>query len=277
MAVIAQGGEIHIQNYPRPDTKFPVIEIFGPVIEGEGPLAGKTTVFIRLGLCDSKCSWCDSMHAVDPEQVKANARYMTANEIVEEVLPLLQHCTWLTFSGGNPVLHNLLMVVIQIKMRKPGTKIKVETQGTFYQPWLNVVDLVIMSPKPPSAGELAHQKYLKSLKPLPRTLLSHHKASMTEELFYELIHNQGIGKIAVKIVVFDEKDLDYALKFAKDNYLDHLYLSCGTLPSDTRDTLGERYRWLTQIVLDNIHWFDGIELTVLPQLHVIAHLHKQGV
>jgi len=52
---------------------IPVLEIFGPVIQGEGPLAGQVSHFVRLGLCDYRCSWCDSMFAVDPAQVKEHA------------------------------------------------------------------------------------------------------------------------------------------------------------------------------------------------------------
>src|SRR5262249_776223 len=42
-----------------------VSEIFGPTIQGEGVLIGLPTVFVRSGGCDYRCSWCDSMHAVD--------------------------------------------------------------------------------------------------------------------------------------------------------------------------------------------------------------------
>ncbi|TIU92326.1 MAG: 7-carboxy-7-deazaguanine synthase QueE, partial [Mesorhizobium sp.] len=42
-----------------------VSEIFGPTIQGEGMLIGLPTVFVRTGGCDYRCSWCDSLHAVD--------------------------------------------------------------------------------------------------------------------------------------------------------------------------------------------------------------------
>lgn len=37
---------------------FPVIECFGPTIQGEGALAGLPTLFVRFGGCDFRCSWC---------------------------------------------------------------------------------------------------------------------------------------------------------------------------------------------------------------------------
>ncbi len=37
---------------------FPVIEIFGPTLQGEGTMIGYPTMFVRLGGCDFRCNWC---------------------------------------------------------------------------------------------------------------------------------------------------------------------------------------------------------------------------
>ena len=42
-----------------------VAEIFGPTWQGEGPSAGKVAAFVRLGLCDQACSWCDTPYTWD--------------------------------------------------------------------------------------------------------------------------------------------------------------------------------------------------------------------
>ncbi|CUH42006.1 7-carboxy-7-deazaguanine synthase [Ruegeria atlantica] len=42
-----------------------ISEIFGPTVQGEGALIGQPTVLVRSGGCDFRCSWCDSLHAVD--------------------------------------------------------------------------------------------------------------------------------------------------------------------------------------------------------------------
>ena len=44
-----------------------ISEIFGPTIQGEGPLIGRPTVFVRTGGCDYRCAWCDTLYAVLPE------------------------------------------------------------------------------------------------------------------------------------------------------------------------------------------------------------------
>jgi 7-carboxy-7-deazaguanine synthase len=50
---------------PEAETPIRISEIFGPTIQGEGVLIGLPTVFVRTGGCDYRCSWCDSLHAVD--------------------------------------------------------------------------------------------------------------------------------------------------------------------------------------------------------------------
>src|SRR3954464_167518 len=78
-----------------------VVEIFGPTIQGEGPLAGSKTMFVRLGGCDYRCTSCDSLHAVIPSAVKKHARYLTAEEITDELVRLrgISGTEWVTLSG----------------------------------------------------------------------------------------------------------------------------------------------------------------------------------
>ena len=59
---------------------MPVVEVFGPTIQGEGELAGIPTAFVRFGGCDYRCSWCDSLFAVLPEDVRKAPR-MTPAEV----------------------------------------------------------------------------------------------------------------------------------------------------------------------------------------------------
>src|SRR5438477_1924010 len=88
-------------------TTFPVIEVFGPTIQGEGAEAGLPTHFVRLGGCDYRCSWCDTLYAVLPDEVRRNSTGMTPPEIVVRLQELGATTPWITLSGGNPALHQL--------------------------------------------------------------------------------------------------------------------------------------------------------------------------
>ena len=46
-------------------SRIPVIEIFGPTIQGEGAVIGLKTMFVRTAGCDYSCSWCDSSFTWD--------------------------------------------------------------------------------------------------------------------------------------------------------------------------------------------------------------------
>lgn len=130
------------------DRRFPVIEIFGPTVQGEGPEVGTQAHFVRFGGCDFRCSWCDSPHAVLPERVRLGARKMSALEIVNKVRAL-GDVPLVILSGGNPLLHEIGDVVDWL--HDSGFRVSVETQGTLYKEWINRLDQVVVSPKPPSS------------------------------------------------------------------------------------------------------------------------------
>lgn len=259
----------------REEKKVPVIEIFGPTVQGEGMMIGVRTTFIRFGLCDYKCTMCDSMHAVDPVQVKANAKWMTSEEILEELQPHQKGCDWVTLSGGNPCIHDLNKLVLGIKSL--GIKIAVETQGTFCPSWLHMCDVVTVSPKSPGMGE-----------------------QFEEEKFYNFVQQfQFHPGFNVKVVVFSMADIDWARTINEvmvDAGLgEKMYLSLGNPyppgKDDALDGLGD--------MDDSIHANDRLKLTLLqnymqltedllqipdmrnvkflPQMHVLTWANKQKV
>lgn len=127
--------------------RLPVVEIFGPTIQGEGALAGSVSHFVRFGGCDYECAWCDSAPAVLPEDVR-RAEKITLQQVVNRVLALAP-AQWVTLSGGNPALHDLTLLVEAL--HSADFKVAVETQGSKWQEWLKDVDQLTISPKPPSS------------------------------------------------------------------------------------------------------------------------------
>lgn len=190
-----EGGEKPDQKVP-PNKAVPVVEIFGPTIEGEGRLIGAQTMFIRFGLCDYKCKKCDSMHAVDPGLVKLGARWQTQEEIDFALHNFTasrqaRHIRNVTFSGGNPAIHELGGLVDALHRR--GKNIFVETQGTKTPEWMTRVQHIVVSPKSPGMGEKFDAGVFDTF------------------MRYYLSHEVPMS---VKIVVFSAQDLEFAAAVA---------------------------------------------------------------
>lgn len=248
-----------------------VSEIFGPVLQGEGPVAGEPTVFVRLGGCDFRCSWCDSMHAVDPAH-RSEWRPMIAEEVMErvsELAPLPARAVagglLVTLSGGNPAMQPCGPLV-EVGHRL-GYRFCIETQGSIAPAWLRIVDIVVLSPKPPSSGMMMNWTRF------GRCLAM---ASPPE--------NPRWYQRVLKVPIFDAGDLDW-LERELCRRFPHmpLWLSVGNpwppgtpAPagrgmydhdlSELRGLLLERYRWLGDEVLRR-----RLPARVLPQMHVLAY------
>lgn len=235
---------------------LPVVEIFGPTIQGEGPDAGVPAYFVRFGGCDYRCSWCDSMHAVDPAEVRANAERLTTGQVADRLGELPEGPGLVVLSGGNPALLDLDALVVALK--QDDRRVAVETQGSRWRDWLANVDRLVISPKPPSSG-MAGRKELNAF-----------------QVF--MSHVSDASGAVLKIVIFDQADLDWAAARHRDHPQLPLFLSVGTdvgLPEDeTLSHLRERYRWLCEAVARRRDLRDA---RVQPQLHVIAWGTAKGV
>lgn len=236
---------------------IPVVEIFGPTIQGEGAEAGVPTHFVRVGGCDFRCTWCDTMYAVDPEVVRTTAEKLSAEEIASRVAGLEGHPGWVAISGGNPALHDLGELVGSLQAA--GFRVSVETQGSRWASWLHQVDRLTISPKPPSSG-MATARHAEQL-----------------SSFMGEVMSASADKAILKFVVFDEADLAWAEQVADRWSGLPLYLSAGTpVPADDdiREAVGDRFRWLCETVAVR----PGLaHARVLPQLHVIAWKGATGV
>ncbi|MFC3389516.1 7-carboxy-7-deazaguanine synthase QueE [Salinicoccus sesuvii] len=237
--------------------KVPVLEIFGPTFQGEGAVIGQKTMFVRTAGCDYSCSWCDSAFTWDGSQ-KENIRMMTADEIIKTLDDLAGgNYNHVTISGGNPaLLKNMQSFVTEAKRR--GIRLAVETQGTVFQEWLSEIDDVTISPKPPSSGMITDFEKL-------------------EQVMKGL--DQGTAQYNLKVVVFDEKDFEYAAYVHQKYPNVDFYLQVGNpFLGDNVDNhtsrLLERYETLVDMTMADSRMNDA---RVLPQLHTLLWSNKQGV
>ena len=235
-----------------------ISEVYGPVIQGEGAVIGKPTVFVRTGGCDYRCDWCDSKFAVLPEH-RGEWRVMSAKEVFSEVRGISEKPLLVTLSGGNPALQPLGPLISLGK--EHGYTFAIETQGTVARDWFGDLDFLTISPKPPSSGMKTNW----------------------EKLARCLSSGGGSTETTLKIVVFDDADYAYAREVGSRFPEVPMYLQVGNdSPPDADQNGGsepdpgkllDRYAWLSEKVLE-----DGWnEATVLPQLHVLLHGNKRGV
>lgn len=232
-----------------------VVEIFGPTIQGEGPHAGRVTHFVRFGGCDYRCSWCDTPDAVLPELVRLVDR-LDDDEIIKR-LNALGPAPMVVLSGGNPALWHLDSLVDGLE--ECYDIIAVETQGSRWRNWLARVQSLVVSPKPPSSGEVSLRN--------------------DEQFATFMAEALPAARMALKVVVFDEVDLHWARGVHAAYPAVPTYLSVGTDQDDadhdaTVASVGTRYAWLCGQVAADPSWHD---VTVLPQLHVVAWGHTKGV
>ena len=235
-------------------SEFKVAEIFGPTIQGEGSFAGASAHFIRFGGCDYHCSWCDSMHAVDPAKVRLLPS-MTQSDIVEAV-DKLGDAEIVVLSGGNPAVWDLGDVVKNLQYL--GFKVHVETQGTIYKPWMSEVDHVTISPKPPSSDT--------------RT-----PVRITQRFLNLLNAPEKHPTFDLKIVCFDVDDYSYMLGSANGTQVMDPYVTVGTYPDDTTQSLLARYREIITVSQEFAFSAQLVRPRIMPQMHVLLWGHSTGV
>lgn len=110
----------------------PVSEVFGPVWQGEGPYTGRVCAFVRLGLCNLSCSWCDTPYTWDRSRfdVDAECPPATADELRDRLRAVLPQGGLVILSGGEPLMHQRNEAVLDLLDHTPGYEWHVETNGT---------------------------------------------------------------------------------------------------------------------------------------------------
>lgn len=159
---------------------LPVMEHFY-TLQGEGYYQGQAAYFVRLGGCDVGCVWCD----VKESWNAANHPLLNVEDIVSVIKKTPAKIIVIT--GGEPLLHDLTGLTIQLK--NEGLRTHIETSGS--SALSGTWDWITLSPK-------------KFKAPLPEILFQANE---------------------LKVVVFNKSDFAWAEKYAKKVSTDcRLYL-----------------------------------------------------
>lgn len=173
-------------------TSLDVSEIFGPTVQGEGPSAGHRCAFIRLGMCNLDCAWCDTPYTWDWAGKNGTAfnrgeelHRMGLDAILRELTTM--SIDRVVITGGEPIIQRRQLAPM-LEVLSDLWTVEVETNGTLDpgHAMLQSVDRWNVSPK------LAHSGVprLKAWKP---------------DVLNRLART---GKAAFKFVCMTEADLD---------------------------------------------------------------------
>lgn len=147
------GTNIVARAFHDPEGALRVHSVFY-TLQGEGPDAGRPSVFIRLGGCNLRCFFCDTAFE-GGEIVSCADLFSRVQALAPRATFNGQFRTLIVITGGEPLLQNILPFVKMCNQR--GFKVSVETAGTVTIPklgrWFRSASFygnkLIVSPKTP--------------------------------------------------------------------------------------------------------------------------------
>ncbi len=180
-------------------------------IQGEGVEIGLPTVFVRLFACDLRCTWCDSMYAVEGTDFKE----MSIEEVTAEIERF--NCKRVCFTGGEPLIQRNEIEPLARYLVNDGYEIILETSGHKDPPpvFWTANCLISMDCKCPGSGM---------------------EKRMDFELMEKLRPNDQL-----KFVIQDEADYEYAKGILKKYKIKANIIF--------QPVYGSSLKWLTERVL----------------------------
>jgi organic radical activating enzyme len=130
-----------------------ISEIFA-TLQGEGASAGAPALFVRLALCNLRCSWCDTRYTwdFDAYSYADEVRLVQVEDIAARIASAPEGRVVLT--GGEPLLQQAALARL-LALVPPTIQVEIETNGTLAPEaaLLSRVDQWNVSPKLAHAGD----------------------------------------------------------------------------------------------------------------------------
>lgn len=131
-------------------------EIFAS-IQGEGISTGVPSVFVRLGECHLKCTFCDTKYTWDWDHYDKAEQTIAieSSAVLDRIASMAEgHTRNVVITGGEPMLQQAHLVDLARELRARGFAIEIETSGTI-EPQVALAESITqwnVSPKLESSG-----------------------------------------------------------------------------------------------------------------------------
>jgi organic radical activating enzyme len=144
-----------------------VNEVFGPTVQGEGPLIGRRACFVRLARCDLQCSYCDTAFTWDWKGANgivydpASEVHPSTTEAVQAEVDRLDPDlgAGVVITGGEPLLQRRAVTDLATRFLGAGRWVQIETNGRHKPPLgLPQEALIVASPKLSNSGMTEQQR-----------------------------------------------------------------------------------------------------------------------
>lgn len=194
-------------------------------INGEGQKAGLPTVFVRTFGCNLRCSYCDSMYAVEG----SDSIEMSVAEIKEAISRYF--CNRVTFTGGEPLLQKGANSLVY-ELLESGYEVEIETNGAvdlkyliqgyeFIDPSGDLDLSITMDWKCPSSGQ--REKMIESNLSILRSCDTLKFVVGSKEDLQELVNMYKRTKAQVYVSpVFGQIEPKEIVEFLLDNKMDNV-------------------------------------------------------
>ena len=140
--------------YDPESTMVKISEMFGPTLQGEGRSQGRPVAFVRFGMCNLDCSWCDTPFTWDWKgkngvvfDPKEELHRLTVQSVIEWCEPFSR----IVISGGEPLVQKKQLKMITDALIDDHV-IEIETNGIFSPEGLHDDIQFNVSPKIGNSG-----------------------------------------------------------------------------------------------------------------------------
>jgi 7-carboxy-7-deazaguanine synthase len=166
-------------------------------IQGEGPYAGQTALFIRLGGCNLACKFCDTEFE--------SFTKMSLDKIIKKSKSEIEqyNCRLCVITGGEPFRQNISKLCEQLHLL--GMKIQVETNGTLYCEVPEYVEAVC-SPK------ISNRKYYEIREDLKKHIIAYKFLVSSDITGYDHVPSWDFGNAKVYVQGIDQIDSEKNIK-----------------------------------------------------------------